>query len=94
MAESVCVKCGESCDAENMAGPETCRFCHEKGQFAAFAKECGLAMHPDPSGERYVYWLDGRCAGKKVERAGFMDDLWDALARARGRDDLVIGGGS
>lgn len=51
-------------------------------QFAELATAAGLSMYPDPTGERYLYKIDGRCAGKKGENTEFMDDLWDALARA------------
>ena len=61
-------------------------------QFALFAEENGLNKYPHPHGERYLFKTDGDCAGKKSENVEFIDDLWDALARAKGRNDLIIGG--
>lgn len=67
-----------------------CVFCRKKKTFADFASDCGLTHHPDPSGERYVYRLDGACEGKKSECIGFMDELWNALVRARGGDESLL----
>lgn len=62
----------------------------QKQAFSAFAAEVGLTRFPDPRGERYVYNIDGRCAGKKVEETDLMDELWNALVLTKGRRDLVI----
>ena len=58
--------------------------------FSDFAKECGLELFPDPHGERYVYQLDLKCAGKKCECTELIDDLWNALARSNGREELCV----
>lgn len=78
------------CDA--YLTPEgVCESCADLAKFAAFAKTCGLTRFPDPSGERYVYRLDGRLAGKKSECPDFMEELWDALVRAKGGGgDLIL----
>lgn len=86
---ATCIKCGDDYDKDQMRG-ETCRWCAEKKRFAEFALECGLDCFVDPRGERYVYNLDGSCAGKKSEEIDFMDDLWNALAKAKSRPDLVV----
>ena len=59
-------------------------------KFADFAKECGLTEFPDPDGERYVYRTDLSLYGKKIECTELIDELWNALARAKGRDDLCV----
>lgn len=59
-------------------------------EFAEFAKECGLTRFPDPSGDRYVYNLKCDIMGKKGEEIGLMDELWNALAKAKGRPDMLI----
>lgn len=86
-----CVRCGE--DAAGNIGQGTCADCTRHAAFAELAKSVGLDAYPDPSGERYVYDLDGTCAGKKCECEDFVDRLWDALARSRGRPDLQLGAG-
>ncbi len=66
----------------------------ERQRFADFARSCGLTRFPRPDGERYVYYLGGDCAGKKSEQSDFMDELWDALVRAKGGDkSLLLGRG-
>ncbi len=61
-------------------------------RYAAFAKSCGLECFPDPTGERYICRTDGRIDGKKSECIDFMDELWNALVRAKGGgDDLLLG---
>jgi hypothetical protein len=65
-------------------------FSEREKQFSQFAKSCGLDRFVDPNGERYVYNLDGSTAGKKVEEIEFMDDLWNALANAKGRGELRV----
>ena len=82
-----CKTCGE--DSKQMSG-EMCSHCHRKKEFADFAEECELTRFVDPTGERYVYCVDGSLAGKKVEETDFMDELWNALAKAKGRSDLVV----
>lgn len=90
-----CVFCEERYPAKDLNGDGACSHCAKvvtrQKQFAELATAAGLSMYPDPTGERYLYKIDGRCAGKKGENTEFMDDLWDALARALGRDDLTIG---
>ena len=86
-----CSTCGDDYPEEYIEDG-VCRFCLGKKRFAAFAKECGLAVYPDPTGERYVYHLDGDCAGKKSECVHLIDDLWNALVRAKGESaDLILG---
>ena len=63
-------------------------------KFAEFATECGLKNFPMPCGERYLYAVEDYQDGyacKKGEYVEFMDVLWNALARAKGRDDLTLG---
>lgn len=67
-----------------------CCWCAHKSKFAEFAKSCGLKRFPDPTGERYVYLLNGQCAGKKSEEIDFIDELWAALVRATGGDKSLI----
>jgi hypothetical protein len=70
----------------------SCWRCARAERFSAFAASCGLTRFPDPSGERYLYRLHGAIAGKKSEWVDFMDDLWNALVRAKGgADDLLLG---
>lgn len=89
MKPFVCKSCGDKYDAPQ--SPDgVCERCRRKARFAAFAAACGLECYPDPAGERYLYDLDGGCAGKKGERVGFMDDLWDALVRAKGGDASLL----
>lgn len=59
--------------------------------FEDFARSCGLTMYPDPGGERYLYGVDGAGSCKKSEYAGFMDELWNALVRAKGGENLLLG---
>ena len=59
-------------------------------KFAAFAVEHGLERFPDPDGERYVYRTDLRCEGKKVECTDLIDELWNALVRSQGREELCV----
>lgn len=61
-----------------------------KQKFADFAKECGLEEFPAPDGGRAVYGTDMKLAGKKIEYTGLIDDLWNALARSKGRDDMCV----
>ncbi len=61
-----------------------CVSCVQKANFAAFAQACGLTCYPDPTGERYVYHLDGSCAGKKGECLHVINELWNALVAAKG----------
>lgn len=72
-----CNVCGCECDDNG-----ECPVC-KKAEFAVFAKKMGLTRYPDPTGERYVYNLDGSCDGKKSECTDFIDELWNALARAK-----------
>lgn len=69
-----------------------CIFCRRKSQFADFARKCGLQAYPSPSGERYVYRLDGKLLGKKSEEIDFIDELWAALVRTNGASDELIPG--
>lgn len=91
MADIVCKKCDDPYPPEYMTESGMCEGCVGKEKFAAFAKECGLESFPRPDGERYVYNTDGSLRGKKGECTDFIDELWNALARAKGRDDLTIG---
>lgn len=84
MRSEQCPKC--DCDLVN----GKCLDCERKQAFADFARKCGLDSYPDPTGERYMYDLDGRCCGKKIECVDSIDDLWNALARVMGRDDLAV----
>lgn len=76
-----CPVCNGVYDDEDFteAGP-----CDEKQRFGAFAISCGLTRYPDPSGERYVYKTDGTLAGKKIECIDLIDELWNALVKAKG----------
>ena len=88
-----CSACGDEFEPDFVKGGK-CGFCRRREDFAAFARQCGLKRYPDPSGERYVYRLDGKCAGKKSENINFIDELWNALVRSNGGDDgLLFGGG-
>ena len=86
-----CSVCHEQYEDGQISDSGACYRCNELERFAAFAKRCGLARFPDPSGERYVYRLDGRIDGKKSEHVDLIDELWNALVRARGGDeDLLV----
>lgn len=84
-----CDNCHDVFDEGQMVG-KVCRWCERKLVFADFAKSMGLTRYVDPTGERYVYSLDGSCDGKKVECIDFMDELWNAMARFVGRDELTV----
>jgi hypothetical protein len=87
-------KCHVCCglfDDEKVTPEGACLRCDREMKFADFAESCGLYRYPHPGGERYVYQLNGDCDGKKGECVDFMDELWNALARIKGRDDMVIG---
>ena len=89
-----CSACGGSFDKADFVIDGKCGFCRRQEAFAIFARQCGLRRYPDPTGERYVYRLDGRCVGKKSENVNFMDELWNALVRSGGGDDgLLLRGG-
>lgn len=92
MSLQQCVKCGDKYSLDVMKDSK-CWHCRTEERFTAFARECGLECYPDPSGERYVYHLGGDCAGKKSECVHLIDDLWNALVRAKGKegDGLMIG---
>lgn len=62
--------------------------------FAAFAQKCGLNYYPDPDGGRYLYALADGTSCKKSEYAEFIDELWNALVRARGGDRKFLIGGA
>ena len=83
MSEIRCAACGDVYEV-GLIEDGVCCFCKEREEYAALARECGLTRYPDPSGERYVYYLDGKNAGKKSENTDFIDELWDALRRLRG----------
>lgn len=85
-----CKTCGEDYEQNQIIVGEICIYCHRQKEFANFAKECELTRFVDPRGERYVYRVDGSCAGKKVEETDFMDELWNALVKAKGRSDLAV----
>jgi hypothetical protein len=89
-----CKVCKYEYDREDVESG-VCRGCAAKRRFGDFARSCGLARFPDPSGERYVYNADGSFAGKKGEETDLIDELWDALVRAKGGDPalLLTGGG-
>jgi hypothetical protein len=85
------MQCSVCHEQEVEAGDKgICHWCAVKQQFAAFSKQCGLERYPDPTGERYIFRLDGRIDGKKSECIGFMDDLWNALVRAKGGDKGLL----
>jgi len=85
----ICRTCCEEID--EMLG-EDCKWCALKHTFADFAESCGLTRFVSPDGERCVYFsTDLTFAGKKVEVTDFMDELWNALATAKGRSDLIVG---
>lgn len=90
-----CVQCKDEYPDAELNADGACEACAKHvsraKRFREFAAEMGLYAYPDPSGERYLYGSDGICAGKKSENIEFMDDLWDALARSKGREDLIIG---
>lgn len=86
-----CAICRDEYDDADVTPEGACLSCARKTAFASFAASCGLSRFPDPSGERYVYRTDGKFAGKKGECVDLMDDLWDALCRAKGRHDLILG---
>lgn len=88
-----CQQCNnQDVDAEDMEG-DSCRLCSSAQRFAKFADECGLSRFVDPTGERYVYDTKTlRCSGKKSEETDLMDELWNALATAKGRDDVKLSG--
>jgi hypothetical protein len=88
-----CHICGDQYDQADITPSGSCRWCARVERFSAFAASCGLTRFPDPSGERYLYRLNGDIAGKKSECLDFMDDLWNALVRAKGAagGDLVLG---
>lgn len=61
--------------------------------FAAFARDNGLSMYPDPTGERYLFPAEGaeNCC-KKNEHVELIDELWNALVKAKGgSEDLLLG---
>lgn len=61
---------------------------HTHENYAKIAKSCGLTMYPDPGGERYVFFMDGKVAGKKSECCDEMiEELWNAVIRLRERLD-------
>ncbi len=84
-----CKTCRDDFEPSQMTG-DVCRWCADKKRFADFAKKCKLKRFPDPTGERYVYNVNGTLAGKKVEETDFIDELWNALARSCAREDLVV----
>lgn len=88
-ASVTCEKCGDQFESGQMCG-SMCRWCQENSRFAAFAASCGLTRYPDPSGERYVYRLDGSCDGKKGECTDFIDELWNALAEAKNETACLV----
>ncbi len=69
---------------------DVCVWCSQKRKFSDFAESCGLKRYPDPTGERYVYNLDGSCDGKKGECTDLIDELWNALAASKDRVDLTV----
>lgn len=87
--EVECTQCEDTYPTAYMEGT-VCRFCKGKALFAEFAKSCGLELYPDPTGERYVYRLDGRCEGKKIECVELIDKLWNALVKAKGADANLL----
>ncbi len=92
MTMKKCRICHNEYDARDILPGGLCIHCDRQRRFAAFARSCGLTRYPDPSGERYVYTVDGACAGKKSECIDFMDELWNALVEAKGKGgDLLIG---
>lgn len=92
MQEKECPICGDSYPADYFPGETgTCLFCLQKQRFSAFAESCGLSLYPDPSGERYVFRVDGQCEGKKSESIHLIDELWNALVRAKdGAAELLL----
>lgn len=94
MSDKYCVRCEGEFEPSELNANGACAECAaivaRNAKFAEFAACHGLTRFPDPDGERYVYELDGTCAGKKGEEIDFMDEIWNALARSQGRQDLVI----
>lgn len=93
MADKPCVACGDLYEESELGPGGVCFSCAERHKFtdfADFARLCGLTRYPEPRGERYVYFLDATCAGKKSENTDFIDELWDALVRARGGDASLL----
>ena len=87
-----CEQCEDDFEDDVMVG-SCCRWCAAKRAFATFAGECGLSRFVDPTGERYVYsTVSLACSGKKSEEIDLMDELWNALATAKGRDDMKVSG--
>ncbi len=89
MDEVKCKVCRDTFEPE-LVDKGVCRWCREKTAFSKFAKTCGLTRYPAPSGERYVYKTNGDCDGKKGECTDLMDELWNALVRAKNGDESLI----
>lgn len=89
-AEIKCQTCFDEYPADYIGSDGICRHCARKATFSAFALACGLTRFPDPAGERYVYRLNGKLAGKKVEETDFIDELWDALVRTANGDCKLL----
>ncbi len=85
-----CRTCAEEYHTNHLSISGQCPWCVEKEMFAEFARNAGLLWYPDPSGERYLYSLDGKRCCKKNERVEFIDELWDALVRAKGGDKALM----
>ena len=85
-----CRVCSDDYEAAGITAGGSCRWCAEKERFAGFARACGLDTYPDPSGGGYLYGVDGDGFWKKIERTAFMNDLWNALVRAKGGNDSLL----
>lgn len=77
--------------SKDYVDPDSSAHADMHAKWAAFARECGLDAYPCPHGDRYLY--DSRTPDeeiwKKSEDMGFIDALWSALCRAKGREDLL-----
>ena len=87
-----CQNCSQGFDDDYRSERSLCCiWCARKKAFADFAQNAGLEVYPDPTGERYLYSVDGKDTYKKSERAGrTINELWNALVRATGSDPSLI----
>lgn len=87
-----CSRCYEDVKKVNADG--LCAGCEDRvareKAFATFANGCGLSRFPHVYGERYVYNVDFTLAGKKSECTDFIDELWNALVRAKSGDKTLL----
>lgn len=86
---SFCRECGKDIKGD------ACEYlyCKRVKEFRVFAKSEGLLFFPQPGGERYLEPVsDDHYGMKKSERVKTIDELWDALVKAKGRPDLTVKG--